>query len=216
MISALVQVAAEVRSEIRRRFDWIYEKLSEFLGMEQRTAEFSLSEEETALVERSRETAEAFFGSSAGETLAGLSPQRRMALMEDFSYRMLDLWEMSDCDVIITDSEAIFSETEAASCMGKCDLEEGIIYLNSYFLMEDHESILRKCALAAVHEIRHMMQWRAAEGRLNIPVGEAAADRWRQNLKGGYIRASADLEGYYRQPVEYDARNFACLVLGEL
>ncbi len=218
LVITFAQAAAEVKTELRRRFAWIYEKLNRFLGMEQKKAgtAFSLSEAEGALIGQSRAEAEAFFGSSAGEALAGMTPERRMALIEDFSYRMLDLWGLPDCDVIITDSGEIFPGAEAASCIGKCGLEEGVIYLNSCFLQENHEGILKKCAMAVLHEVRHMMQWRAIRGQLEIPVPAEAVESWQRNLEDGYIRASADLEGYYRQPVEYDARNFACLILGEL
>lgn len=264
MVSVLLQTAAEVKAEVRRRFAWVYEKLGLFLGISRKSREYALSEEEMCLVRQARKTAESFFGmpaeyekpaeagktaefdklggngkpgeigdavgtgdvvvmgeaiktekkfSIAGETLAALSPQRRMALVEDFVYGLLDLYGMSACDVIITDSEQIFAGAEIASCMGKCSFEEGLIYLNSHFLFQEDERMLRKCAVSAVHEVRHMMQWQAVHGKLELYIPEDRIRIWRRNLSGNYIRSAMDFEAYYNQPVETDARNFAALVM---
>lgn len=153
------------------------------------------------------------YAGTAGETLAALSPRRRMALIEDFVYGLLDLYGMSACDVVITDSEQIFAGAEIASCVGKCSFEEGLIYLNSHFLYQEDERILRKCAMSAVHEVRHMMQWQAVHGKLELYIPESQVETWRRNLSGNYIRSAMDFEAYYNQPVEVDARNFAALVM---
>lgn len=180
------------------------------------------------LVRQARQMAESFFGvpvetdgtagfskavSTAGETLAALSPQRRMALMEDFVYGLLDLYGMSACDVIITDSDRIFAGSEIASCVGKCSFEEGLIYLNSHFLFQEDGRILKKCAVSAVHEVRHMMQWQAIQGKLELYIPREQVELWRKNLSGNYIRSAMDFEAYYHQPVERDARDFAALVM---
>lgn len=229
LVSVLLQTAAEVKAEVRRRFAWVYEKLGLFLGISRKSREYALSEEELCLVRQARKTAENFFGvpvaetakvagiaksaGVAGETLAALSPQRRMALVEDFVYGLLDLYGMFACDVIITDSEQIFAGAEIASCVGKCSFEEGLIYLNSHFLFQEDERMLRKCAVSAVHEVRHMMQWQAVHGKLELYIPEDQIRIWRRNLSGNYIRSAMDFEAYYNQPVETDARNFAALVM---
>ena len=239
MVSVLLQTVTEMKTEIRRRFAWVYEKLGLFLGISRKSREDVLSEEEMCLVRQARQTAERFFGVAAetdrsagdgeeagsgegsrtkeavgvaGEVLAALSPRRRMALIEDFVYALLDLYGMSECDVMITDSDQIFSGAEIASCMGKCSFEEGSIYLNSHFLLQEDERILRKCAVSAVHEVRHMMQWQAVQGKLEPHIPDDKVEIWRRNLVGNYIRSAMYFEGYYNQPVETDARNFAALV----
>lgn len=202
-----------MRADIRRRFAWVYEKLSGFLNMIRKNRDCLLSEEEIRLAGQARKLAGDFFGVSAGETLAALSPRRRMALLEDFVYSLLDLYGMSSCDVIITDSEQIFSDAEIASCMGKCEPEGGVIYLNSHFLLQENEALLRKCGASAVHEVRHMIQWHAVLGDLKLHIPRETVEKWRKNLSEEYIRASVNFEDYYNQPVEADARNFAYLVL---
>ncbi len=222
MVSVLLQTVAEVKAEVRRRFAWVYEKLGAFLGVSRKNREYVLSEEEMCLVRQARQTAERFFGmpaepdetaSVAGETMAALSPGRRMALIEDFVYALLDLYGMSACDVIITDSDQIFSGAEIASCVGKCGFEDGLIYLNSHFLFQEDERILRKCVVSAIHEARHMMQWQAVCGKLELYIPGGQVEIWRRNLSGNYIRSAMDFEAYYNQPVEADARNFAALVM---
>lgn len=228
MVSVLLRTVEEVKAEVCRRFAWVYEKLGAFLGVSSKNREYVLSEEETRMARQARQIVESFFGmpgetAGTGETtgdgkvvgavLAGLSPQRRMALMEDFVYGLLDLYGMSFCDVIITDSDQIFTGFEIASCVGKCGFEEGVIYLNSHFLFQEDERILRKCAVSAVHEVRHMMQWQAVQKKLELYIPGDRVEVWRKNLSGNYIRSSMDFEAYYNQPVETDARNFAALVM---
>lgn len=95
--------------------------------------------------------------------------------------------------------------------LGSYDPRSGRIYINvSQFDPEsmygkDSSTIVTTC----LHEGRHAYQHQVANGIVHHDnPNEAAA--WRENLKdGNYISFEENPRGYYEQPVEVDAREFA-------
>lgn len=95
--------------------------------------------------------------------------------------------------------------------LGSYNPRSGRIYINvSQF---DPESMYGKDSSALVttclHEGRHAYQHQVANGIVHHDnPNEAVA--WRENLKdGNYISFEENPRGYYEQPVEVDAREFA-------
>lgn len=71
------------------------------------------------------------------------------------------------------------------------------------------------------HEAFHAQQrYVVTTSDWNSPVVNtayyAAARQWRQNYQEGYISASDDPIGYYKQPIEKDAREYAKLEMWRL
>lgn len=95
--------------------------------------------------------------------------------------------------------------------LGSYDPRSGRIYINvSQFDSEamygkDSSTLVTTC----LHEGRHAYQHQVANGTVHHDnPNEAAA--WRENLKdGNYISFEENPRGYYEQPVEVDAREFA-------
>lgn len=59
------------------------------------------------------------------------------------------------------------------------------------------------------HEARHQMQYDAILNPEKFPnISQETIESWRSNWNN-YINISDDFEGYYKQPVEVDARKFA-------
>lgn len=95
--------------------------------------------------------------------------------------------------------------------LGSYDPRSGRIYINvSQFdpgsmYGKDSSTLVTAC----LHEGRHAYQHQVANGIVHHDdPNEAAA--WRENLKdGNYISFEEDPRGYYEQPVEADAREFA-------
>lgn len=95
--------------------------------------------------------------------------------------------------------------------LGLYDPRSGRIYINaSQFDSEsmygkDSSTIVTTC----LHEGRHAYQHQVVNGIVqHDDLSEAAA--WRENLKdGNYISFEENPRGYYEQPVEVDAREFA-------
>ena len=95
--------------------------------------------------------------------------------------------------------------------LGLYDPRSGRIYINASQF--DSESMYRKDSSTIVttclHEGRHAYQHQVVNGIVqHDDLSEAVA--WRENLKdGNYISFEENPRGYYEQPVEVDAREFA-------
>lgn len=95
--------------------------------------------------------------------------------------------------------------------LGSYDPRSGRIYINvSQF---DSESMYGKdsstLVTTCIHEGRHAYQHQAANGIVHHDDPNEVAV-WRENLKdGNYISFEENPRGYYEQPVEVDAREFA-------
>lgn len=59
-----------------------------------------------------------------------------------------------------------------------------------------------------IHEARHQFQHEAIENPERFGISQQTADIWRNNYTN-YISPEDDLEGYFKQPIEQDARGFA-------
>lgn len=95
--------------------------------------------------------------------------------------------------------------------MGTYDPYTGRIYINTSQF--DSESMYGKDSSALVttclHEGRHAYQHQVANGLVQHD-NHIEAEAWRNNLKdGNYISFRENPRGYYEQPVEVDAREFA-------
>ena len=65
-----------------------------------------------------------------------------------------------------------------------------------------------------LHEGRHSYQWQVTSGEVRHPDVGQARD-WAANLEpGGYVDFEQNPRGYWRQPVEADARTYAAERLG--
>ena len=84
--------------------------------------------------------------------------------------------------------------------------EDGYLYLNSDVLSDP---LNRMDALDTIfHEGRHAFQYAAAKDPTKYGVDRETARVWENNLRH-YIRYEKNPMGYFSQPVEQDARDFA-------
>jgi hypothetical protein len=59
-----------------------------------------------------------------------------------------------------------------------------------------------------MHELRHCYQWESVEDPDAHIVDEDTRKAWKDNWYN-YVDSNADRTGYYQQPIEWDAFNFA-------
>ena len=102
--------------------------------------------------------------------------------------------------------------------LGSYDPSNGHIYINTSQF--DSESMYGKdssqLVTACIHEGRHAYQHQVAKGLVHHDNQEEA-EAWKENLKEGhYISFNENPRGYYEQPVEVDAREFAAQRYEEL
>lgn len=82
------------------------------------------------------------------------------------------------------------------------------IAMNSAFLSSDNELVLRIMVNTIIHECKHARQWDAVSGRDSHGYSNELIATWKENFYD-YIQPEESDEGYYKQPVEWDARCFA-------
>lgn len=108
-----------------------------------------------------------------------------------------------------------FHEGAELYTCGGYSSEEDIMYLNLQLLALDSTEDLQRLVLCCAHELRHKYQNCAVTGTTTRPVSEETVARWKKNF-GNYVQPEIDLVGYFRQPVEIDARVFAQQAIKEV
>ena len=88
---------------------------------------------------------------------------------------------------------------------------DGFLYLNSDVLSEPDN---RMDAIDTIfHEGRHAFQHAAANNPTAYSIDRDTAIRWKNNFFPNYIRYERNPAGYFSQPIEVDAREFAETVI---
>jgi hypothetical protein len=88
----------------------------------------------------------------------------------------------------------------------------GILYLD--FRNIQDPSKLGEILNTATHEARHQLQSEAIENPGKFDVPSETLKTWKENFKpGNYEDGTDDMEAYWNQPVEADARGFATSVM---
>lgn len=85
--------------------------------------------------------------------------------------------------------------------------EKGIA-MNMLFLTSNDDEVLCVMVNTIIHECKHARQWDAVSGRNSHGYSDALIAQWKDNFED-YIQPEESDEGYYKQPVEWDARCFA-------
>lgn len=88
-----------------------------------------------------------------------------------------------------------------------------VIALNIAFTATDSEKLLTVLINTIIHECKHARQWVAVEGA-NFGYSQQQIDKWKRNFDD-YISSRESDEGYFKQPVEVDARGFADSIIDE-
>lgn len=91
--------------------------------------------------------------------------------------------------------------------------EQNVIALNMAFIATDSEELLTILLNTIIHECKHARQWVAVEGA-NLGYSQELVEEWKRNFED-YISGRESDEGYYKQPVEVDARGFANSIIDE-
>ena len=88
-----------------------------------------------------------------------------------------------------------------------------VIALNIALLTQDSEKLLAVLLNTIIHECKHARQWAAVEGA-DYGYSQRQIAEWKRNFDD-YISTKESDEGYFKQPVEFDARGFANSVINE-
>ena len=88
-----------------------------------------------------------------------------------------------------------------------------VIALNMVYISQDSEKLLTVLLNTILHECKHARQWAAVEGA-DFGYSQQQINEWKRNFDN-YISPKESDEGYFKQPVEGDARGFANSIIDE-
>jgi hypothetical protein len=86
--------------------------------------------------------------------------------------------------------------------------ESDIIAINAHMVDDGDLGELGKVIDTMTHEMRHQFQDEVTENPSLFDIPPQVVQQWREN-DVNYISGDDDFEGYYKQPLEVDARSFA-------
>ncbi|MBE6719080.1 MAG: hypothetical protein E7571_00290 [Ruminococcaceae bacterium] len=149
-----------------------------------------------------------------GDEWATLSDDKKIEVLQSIENHMA--FESNRMSVPV-EGKFLYTGTDGI-VLGEYDPGKGCIYVNTSQF--DSESMYGKDSSTLVttclHEGRHAYQHQVANGTVAHDNLEEA-EVWRENLNGeNYISFEDNPRGYFEQPVEVDARDFASNRYNEL
>lgn len=196
------------------------EALAEFVGRKIREAGISEAEsrepmagyrptdEDLALAGRSRDLLERLLPGGLDE-LAAMDLDRRQQFVAALARETCELYEVDIRTLQFLPGE------EMNHAFGACDARNGVLMFNIDALGSTRSDLLWMMVDTVFHECRHALQ-HAAVCRSSCRYGSAEQRlSWAVNLlDGNYAEPRLEgFESYRKQPVEFDAENFARTVL---
>lgn len=197
----------QITRSIEKRMEFLREKLGNFLGIYPVYKGLIYTEEEEKLISQSEKVVSDYFPESPGQYLLSEDYESRCEAIEDFAMQLMEIYGLDDVEIIITDSAEIFPEKDAIYTFGYANFAEKRVYINANCLRSSDSMVLEHVASTVIHELRHVIQYRVAIMERTCGVPYERRHAWRVNLVN-YIEAEYDPEGYSKQPLEFDARNF--------
>ncbi len=142
-----------------------------------------------------------------GSEWTSLSEDKKIEVLQTIENHMA--YESNRISVPV-EGKFLYTGTDGVT-IGSYNPRRGIIYINTSQF--DSESMYGKDSSALVtaclHEGRHAYQQQVANGIVQHDNPDEAS-AWRENFKdGNYISFRENPRGYYEQPIEKDAREFA-------
>lgn len=194
-------------ADVLRSVEYLRDRLTQFFGLHHVDEALIYTEQENKLIDQTIETLVAYFPDNPGKMLLDEDYESRCEAIEDLASELAALYQVEGLEILITDSDEVFSEGNGViygfACIG-----EGTVYINRKYLYVNDAAVLEHIVSTVIHELRHMMQGQVMTLRNTYGVPYNRRSAWRDNAQN-YVAACEDLEGYYNQPLEYDARNFA-------
>lgn len=207
IINKTKSLTSSVLNRIRRNAEYFWDRLKGFIGIHPVDSGIVYTENEKKTIECSAEALRIMFPISPGQVLLGEDFESRCEAIEDFGNMLIDLYALDGTQIIITDDDSIFNN-DGRLCFGYAVFQHpGTVYINANILKTDDAIMLEHVVSTMIHELRHIMQFQIMTLRNTHQVPYSRRTLWRYNVKH-YIDASEDFEGYQKQPLEWDARNF--------
>ena len=139
-----------------------------------------------------------------------LSIQNKASIMQSIENEVARRHGRPPCNVSLY-SEA--ADNQGRISCGAYNSQRDSIEMNTYHLAEKSSD---RCLNTILHEGRHAYQNSAVKGNIDHhPPSELKS--WQNNMKpGNYISPEQNIKGYYRQPIEADAREYAAITTRQI
>lgn len=145
-------------------------------------------------------------GSSPFEQFASLEPERRKDAVENITSQVAEAMGVKIDNIDIR-------ELNDGLCGYHSCVDNRICYNEQYLYEEPMTELEAKEVIdTIVHEVRHAYQRKAACRPSRYGRDKLTAEIWRTNFKH-YVSSKQNMELYYKQPVEVDAREIASYVI---
>ena len=197
-------VARRLGQQMELLWDW----LGDVLGLCEEYEGLVFTEEEETAISRAAGVLTEFFPESLGKMLVQEDYESRCEAIEDFGKALVELYQMDGLQVVVTDDKNVLGAQEGIIRYGVNVSAEHRVYINAACLRCEDEKVLENSVLIVIHELRHEMQRQIATGDKRYGVPYARRHAWRVNM-AHYIDSAQDFEGYFKQPIEFDARAFS-------
>jgi len=207
LIEKVKQAAGRMAYAARLQLEFFRERLENFLNVRPVDPELVYTYEERELMGQSALLLRQFFPGSPGEALLEEDFESRCDALESFAEKLIGLYGLQGFEVAVSDDPELFPP-EKELLFGVTQMGLGKIYLNANLVQLDQEEVLSHLVSTVIHELRHAMQFEAMllVNTRGVPYSRRKA--WRFNQLN-YIDSALDPEGYFKQPLEFDARNFS-------
>jgi hypothetical protein len=198
---------------IRCLFYYLKDRFGNPEGLYKEDLEYVPTDYDKKMIDGSKDIIQRYFPDGIEETMVRLSLEERInqitSLTSDISkFYQVDIKMLKFLSTTETSSSA---ETIGEMTAGYFNEKTNSIAYNVDILATDDSERLYEMVNTVIHECRHAFQFKAISTpgfKDIIPYETLIA--WANNWQN-YIQAEMDLEGYFKQPIEYDARNFADL-----
>lgn len=207
LIEKVKTVINQMIHVVQRKVEYLRERLESVLGIYRVDTQHVYSPEENRLIEQSSELVQQFFPDPPGVTLLSEDFESRCEVIEDFAHRLIQIYGMEDVQVIITDDPEIFP-SDGGLTFGMTRMSQKEVYINANMLRMDNEDVLSHLVGTVIHELRHVMQYEIMTLVNARGVSYQRRRAWRYTAVN-YVDGRLDMEGYSKQSIEFDARNFA-------
>ena len=206
LVERFQPVVGLVLLKIRRRIEYLRERLEEFIGIYRVSTSHVYTAQEEMLIQKTAEVLREYFPQNPARSLLEEDFESRCEALESLGQSLTRLYELDGVEVIVTDDPELFPE-DSLHVYGRTDMRSRKVYINAQYLLQDDAVLIEHSVATVLHELRHMVQYQVMtlEKTYGVPYERRCA--WRWNVRN-YIKAEFDLEGYSMQPIEFDARNF--------
>ena len=206
LIKKIKTIVNQIVHSMQWKVEYLLERLECMFRIYRVDTQHVYSPEENRLIEKSSELIQQFFPNPPGSTLLTEDFESRCEVIEDFAHRLIQIYGMENAEVIITDDPEIFPP-DGGVMFGMTCMNQNKVYINASLLQMDNEDVLSHLVGTVIHELRHIMQYEIMTLINTRGVPYQRRKVWRYTT-ANYVDGGLDMEGYSKQSIEFDARNF--------